>query len=94
MATIVKNIITDNCNCKNPDVKIEGDCQPPVVDVGSEDAFNDYNYLINKPSINGNVLSGDKTGEDLGLVDAEEGKGLSTNDFTDDYKNKLDKFLH
>ena len=90
MATIVKNIITDNCNCKNPDVKIEGDCQPPVVDVGSEDAFNDYNYLINKPSINGNVLSGDKTGEDLGLVDAEEGKGLSTNDFTDDYKNKLD----
>ena len=90
MATIVKNIISDKCNCKNPDVKIEGDCQPPVVDVGSEDAFNDYNYLINKPSINGNVLSGDKTGEDLGLVDAEEGKGLSTNDFTDDYKNKLD----
>ena len=90
MATIVKNIISDNCNCKNPDVKIEGDCQPPIVDVGSEDAFNDYNYLINKPSINGNVLAGDKTGEDLGLVDAEEGKGLSTNDFTDDYKNKLD----
>lgn len=90
MATIVKNIITDNCNCKNPDVMIEGDCQPPIVDVLADDALNNYEKLINKPSINGNVLVGDKTGEELGLVDAEEGKGLSTNDFTDDYKNKLD----
>lgn len=90
MATIVKNIITDNCNCKNPDVMIEGDCQPTIVDVLADDALNNYEKLINKPSINGNVLVGDKTGEELGLIDAEEGKGLSTNDFTDDYKNKLD----
>ena len=90
MATILKNNIENTCNCKNPDVKIEGDCQPPVVDVSTDDALNNYDKLINKPSINGHVLSGDKTGEDLGLVDAEEGKGLSTNDFTDEYKDKLE----
>lgn len=49
----------------------------------------DYNALTNKPQINGVVLADNKTGSDLGLVDAVEGKGLSTNDFTDAYKNGL-----
>ena len=49
-----------------------------------------YNALSNKPSINGETLSGNKTAEDLGLVAAESGKGLSTNDFTDALKSKLD----
>lgn len=49
----------------------------------------DYDALTNKPQINGVTLTGDKTGSDLGLVDAVDGKGLSTNDFTDTYKNGL-----
>ena len=32
----------------------------------------DYNELDNKPSINGNVLVGDQTGEDLGLAEWED----------------------
>ena len=63
----------------------------------------DYNNLDNKPKINGVELSGNKTNQDLGLaaasdvtaalgtkVDKEAGKGLSANDFSDEYKNKLD----
>ena len=49
----------------------------------------DYTDLTNKPKINNVTLSGSKTGADLGLVDAESGKGLSTNDFTDAEKTKL-----
>lgn len=43
---------------------------------------NDYTDHTNKPSINGTTLSGNKTSADLGLVSAENGKGLSTNDYT------------
>lgn len=50
----------------------------------------DYENVNNKPSINNVTLEGNKTSEDLGLVGIEEGKGLSTNDFTTVYKNKLD----
>lgn len=32
----------------------------------------DYNALTNKPSINGNVLVGDQSGEDLGLAEWED----------------------
>lgn len=32
----------------------------------------DYNELTNKPSINGNVLIGDQTGEELGLAEWED----------------------
>lgn len=49
----------------------------------------DYTDLENKPQINGNTLAGNKTGANLGLVDAEQGKGLSTNDFTDELETKL-----
>lgn len=45
-----------------------------------------YNNLSNKPQINGHTLSGNSTGEDLDLVDAEDGKGLSTNDYDDTEK--------
>lgn len=55
---------------------------------------NDYEELINLPQINGNELTGDQTGGDLGLVDAEEGKGLSTNDYTNEDKAKLDIDTH
>lgn len=49
----------------------------------------DYDNLTNKPSINHVTLSGNKTSSDLGLVAAESGKGLSTNDYTTTEKNKL-----
>jgi len=42
-----------------------------------------YNNLENLPQIGGNTLVGNKTASDLGLVAAETGKGLSTNDYTD-----------
>lgn len=49
----------------------------------------DYSELTNKPTINSVELDGDKTSADLGLQPSEAGKGLSTNDFTDDYLNGL-----
>ena len=49
-----------------------------------------YAELTNKPSVNGVELSGDRRAEDLGLVAAAAGKGLSENDFTDVLKDKLD----
>ena len=48
-----------------------------------------YDNLSNKPSVNNITLSGNKTGADLGLVDAVSGKGLSTNDYTNEEKSKL-----
>ena len=57
---------------------------------GGGGGTSDYVDLTNKPEINGNTLSGNKTGAQLGLVDAENGKGLSENDFTDALKDKLD----
>ena len=42
----------------------------------------DYNDLSHKPQINGVTLTGNKSTADLGLVGAESGKGLSTNDYT------------
>lgn len=46
-------------------------------------------YIKNKPTINNVELIGNKTSADLGLVSAEEGKGLSTNDYTHAEKAKL-----
>lgn len=53
------------------------------VDTGYAATTGSYNRLLDHPSINGNELIGDKSGAELGLVDAEDGKGLSTNDYTD-----------
>ena len=58
-----------NCECLRPDVEIQGDCTPPVIDVDTPDLDISYNDLINKPSINEHILKGDQTGDDLGLVD-------------------------
>ena len=49
----------------------------------------DYTQLSNKPQINGNTLTGNKTGADLGLVNAVTGKQLSTEDYTTAEKTKL-----
>lgn len=46
-------------------------------------------YVKNKPSINNVPLTGNKTSSDLGLVSAEEGKGLSTNDYSDTEKAQV-----
>jgi hypothetical protein len=62
--------------------------------LGKGGGMSDYNDLTNKPQINGVVLADNKSGSDLGLVDAVEGKGLSTNDFTDAYKNGLSVIMH
>ena len=49
----------------------------------------DYEELSNKPQINGTELVGNKTLSDLGIQATEEGKGLSSNDYTNTDKNKL-----
>lgn len=56
---------------------------------GGGGGTSDYNDLTNKPSVNGVTLSGNKTSSQLGLVAAESGKGLSTNDYTTTEKDKL-----
>lgn len=53
------------------------------------DTGESYNDLKNKPQIGGVTLSGNKTASQLGLVAAEQGKGLSTNDYLNWEKNKL-----
>ena len=53
---------------------------------GGGGGTSDYENLSNQPQVNGETLIGDKSGADLGLVDAEEGKGLSTNDYDDTEK--------
>ena len=47
-----------NCECLRPDVEIQGDCTPPVIDVDTPDLDISYNDLINKPSINEHILKG------------------------------------
>ena len=51
---------------------------------------NDYELLENLPTINDVEVIGDKTGSDYGLVNAETGKGLSTNDLTNTLKTNYD----
>ena len=53
---------------------------------GGGGGTDDYNDLKNQPQIGGNTLVGNKTASDLGLVAAENGKGLSTNDYTNEDK--------
>ena len=57
---------------------------------GGGGGVSDYNDLTSKPKINNVTLTGNKSSSDLGLQAAEQGKGLSTNDFTDTLKSKLD----
>lgn len=60
-----------------------------VIEAGGGGGTSDYENLTNQPQVNGETLIGDKTGADLGLVDAEEGKGLSTNDYDDAEKSAV-----
>lgn len=53
---------------------------------GGGGGTSNYNDLSNKPQIGGNTLVGNKTASDLGLVAAENGKGLSSNDYTNEDK--------
>ena len=46
-------------------------------------AQNNYNSLKNRPKINGNLLTGDKTGSQLGLAEAQEVGNLSDLSTTD-----------
>lgn len=41
-------------------------------------AQNNYNSLKNRPKINGNLLTGDKTGAQLGLADAQDITDINT----------------
>lgn len=100
--------------------KIKVDGTTYAINGGGGGGTDDYTDLNNKPSINGNTLSGNKTSNELGLqstltfdnsptsesnnpvksggiftalgekVDKVNGKGLSTNDYTDADKTKLD----
>lgn len=56
---------------------------------GGSGGTTDYSDLSNKPQINSVTLDGNKSSADLGLVSAESGKGLSSNDFTTAEKTKL-----
>ena len=64
-----------------------------VDNTGGSGGTTDYNQLDNKPSINGSTLQGNKTPAQLGLVGAEVGKQLSTNDYTNADKAKLDSIV-
>ena len=66
---IIKKEVEPNCECLRPDVEIQGDCTPPIIDVDTLDAEISYNDLINKPEINGTIVKGDHNGDYYGLVD-------------------------
>ena len=54
-----------------------------LIKANSGGGTTDYDDLNNKPQIGGVTLSGNKSASDLGLVASVDGKGLSTNDYTD-----------
>lgn len=64
-----KKINNLNCECLRPDVEIQGDCTPPIIDVNTPDTDISYNDLTNKPSINEHILKDDHNGDYYGLVD-------------------------
>ena len=74
---------------KNPQSRMEElllELKETIEEGGGGGGTTNYNNLSNQPQVNGETLIGDKTGAELGLVDAEEGKGLSTNDYDDTEK--------
>ena len=48
------------------------DIQDAIIELEENPGISDYEDLTNKPQINGTELSGNKSAEDLGLVDAED----------------------
>lgn len=85
--TNIKNIIPSNANSEN---KLATLADIPSGGSGNEGGTTNYSELTNKPQIAGVTLSGNKSLADLGIQGAEEGKGLSTNDFSNEDKSKLD----
>lgn len=57
---------------------------------GGGGGTSDYEQLSNLPQVNNNILIGNKSASDLGLVGAVSGKGLSTNDYTNTDKAIVD----
>lgn len=57
---------------------------------GGGGGTSDYEQLSNLPQINNNILIGNKSASDLGLVAAVTGKGLSSNDYTNADKSIVD----
>lgn len=70
------------------EIDIDGVATPIYAPQGGG-GTDDYTDLTNKPQINNVELSGNKTAAQLGLVAAESGKGLSSNDYTNADKSKL-----
>ena len=60
-----------------------------ILDAGSSSFTGVYSDLIGKPKINGVELGTENSLAALGIQGAEEGKGLSSNDYTTEEKNKL-----
>lgn len=50
------------------DTSIESDLENFVVHNTGDSTNKNYNLLSNKPSINGNILIGNKTNNDLGII--------------------------
>lgn len=70
----MKQISIDIVQAK-PDIQVEMSTDKPAIQVGIEQPAQivngDYNRLSNKPSINNVVLQGNKTGDELGLVNKD-----------------------
>lgn len=70
----MKRIDIDIVQAK-PDIQVEMSTDKPTIQVGIEQPAQivngDYNKLSNKPSINNVVLQGNKTGDELGLVNKD-----------------------
>jgi hypothetical protein len=83
-AIAIGDTITPDTNCVATTVMTEVEAGG-----GGGGGTSDYTQLSNKPQINGVTLTGNKTGADLGLVNAVTGKQLSTEDYTTAEKTKL-----
>lgn len=64
-----------------------------VIEAGGGGGTSDYTQLSNLPKINDVTLTGEMTAADLSLVLAEVGKGLSTNDYSNEEKSKVANLL-
>lgn len=73
---------------------ISVDVRTRTVCIGKSTDVTDYTLLDNKPSINGHTLEGNKTADELGLLNREEADNRYVrcipdvnNDFNDDFAN-------
>ncbi len=51
-----------------------------TIDAGGGGGTNDYNKLINKPTLNGHELTGDMTSQDVGVADNGSQNSYQPND--------------